>query len=1004
MGYKVKGIEGVFGANQAPENKKANQIVSSSLFGDVTLDPVLNILGAQVKIAGVTDTLTGGKEKKGDSIQEVNSLDMKSGVVEVTNLDPMLNGNYQLEGTQFKSRFGDIVFKDSAWESGAYKDLGSEHKQREFYYEKNGENIYMRQGYGENASVTVVYRSGSQMVKMVKSRAGISLDVKSGEGAGMTFARYGFGGNYDKLTSAQGGKSAGDTDYDKITGYSFSMLTKKDGQIGRQTVYHGQKDPSRDAIYTDTNVNGKQDSDEKATGYQDRKDESIIISTTKFTKDRIESDQGTLHKYSSTRSKSGSNWENQSYSAFTKTLGAGGYTKGVSSGIDKDGNKTITAIGYKSGNNVVRASVKVDGNNNVTEKSGDDNNEYTLTRSEDGNEATMSGNGVAFRFTRDGMSTNIGQDNAFNARLESLGGSVSLDGSDAEYEYSQSKAGFGGGGGVVSSLFGEINFSSVLSLIDFSKEENKALAGEIAAGLGLVKEEAVKEQPVKKVAEVETKFEILPQTEVAILPKTDAKAIVATLQNSPALQGVNLENVQVVALSDGIHVTVKDGNTTISGIVSNPAIAKNPDGSSKVTWDLKMDRSDTVGFGTHQEVTVTYDYDATGLLIAARGQGTFRSDDGFGNISTGVIQQTYQILKGQAKMTSTVTDTHGMNLDGSVSDQKMTVNYKYDENNLKLVSANGMGALTSNDGFGNISKGTITQTYDAALIQKFGRALLTKTVTVTDGYHDENGNVLPGNLDGSSNHQEMTVEYGYNEKGRLDSASGSGFTNSDDGFGNTSKGTITQTYDKKLIERFGKALLVETKTQTDNTRFEDTNMDGSSQIQEMVVTYGYDARGRMVSASGKGTVTTDDGFGNVSQGQITQTYFILKGQAKLLSSKTVSDAVNLDGSTSHQDMTTGYTYSTNGKLTASLGAGMSRSDDGFGNVTNSNIAQEFKIVNGQAKLAKSVTISKTVNLDGSKSWMGEEGKGQAMVLSYRYYGEEGFAPDRSQKKYLGSVA
>ncbi|MBI2916328.1 MAG: hypothetical protein HYY07_05665, partial [Elusimicrobia bacterium] len=787
---------------------------------------------------------------------------------------------------------------------------------------------------------------------------------------------------------------------------------KKDGQIGRQTVYHGQKDPSRDAIYTDTNGNQKQDSDEKATGYKDRKDESIIISTTKFTKDSIESDKGTLQKYSSTRSKEtveiendkkekvkAVTWENQSFSAFTKTLGAGGYTKGVSSGIGKDGQQTITAIGYTSGNNVVRATVIVDRDKMVANASdwfkglGEDSTKdgYTSSKSEDGSEVivtrnaaviTESKDGVAttttrdaatFRFTRDGGSANIGQDGAFNARMESLGGSVSLDGSDTDYEYSQSKAGFGGGGGVVSSLFGEINFSSVLSLIDFSKEENKALAGEIAAGLGLVKEEAVKEQPVKKVAEVETKFEILPQTEVAILPKTDAKAIVATLQNSPALQGVNLENVQVVALSDGIHVTVKDGNTTISGIVSNPAIAKNPDGSSKVTWDLKMDRSDTVGFGTHQEVTVTYDYDATGLLIAARGQGTFRSDDGFGNISTGVIQQTYQILKGQAKMTSTVTDTHGMNLDGSVSDQKMTVNYKYDENNLKLVSANGMGALTSNDGFGNISKGTITQTYDAALIQKFGRALLTKTVTVTDGYHDENGNVLPGNLDGSSNHQEMTVEYGYNEKGRLDSASGSGFTNSDDGFGNTSKGTITQTYDKKLIERFGKALLVETKTQTDNTRFEDTNMDGSSQIQEMVVTYGYDARGRMVSASGKGTVTTDDGFGNVSQGQITQTYFILKGQAKLLSSKTVSDAVNLDGSTSHQDMTTGYTYSTNGKLTASLGAGMSRSDDGFGNVTNSNITQEFKIVNGQAKLAKSVTSSKTINLDGSKSWMGEEG-------------------------------
>ncbi|MBI4217607.1 MAG: hypothetical protein HY610_00660, partial [Elusimicrobia bacterium] len=226
----------------------------------------------------------------------------------------------------------------------------------------------------------------------------------------------------------------------------------------------------------------------------------------------------------------------------------------------------------------------------------------------------------------------------------------------------------------------------------------------------------------------------------------------------------------------------------------------------------------------------------------------------------------------------------------------------------------------------------------------------------------------------------------------------------DDGFGNITKAVIAQTYDSKLIERFGKALLVESKTHTDNARFEDSNMDGSSQIQDVTVTYTYDSRGRLEKAAGGGTVTSDDGFGNLSSGNITQTYFILRGQAKLASSLTESDAVNLDGSISHQEMTLFYFYEANGKLSAAKGIGTSQSNDGFENINNSNIIQEYKILNGQAKLSKSVTSSVTLNSDGSKSWMGEEGKGQAMEVSYRYYGEEGFAVDRSRKRYQGAVA
>ncbi|MBI1979919.1 MAG: hypothetical protein HYS58_04080, partial [Elusimicrobia bacterium] len=820
-------------------------------------------------------------------------------------------------------------------QQGTFKDLGESSKERDYKFDKSSYPgfTYMRSGYGENANVTVVYRSGNQLVKIMKSRGGISLDVKSGEGNGMSFARYGFQANYDKYptdpdgvevkqgdTVISGGPlKAGDPDYSKITGYSFSLKVKKNNQISTQTVYHGQKDSNRDVTTWNDKPGTKTDGTpattgtydsgiDEPTGYGEIKDTKIIISTTKFVKDSMVPNSGTISKYSSSRSRNGSEWTNQSFSVFTKELGGTGYTKGVMSGYGKEG-MAITAIGSDAGNNVMRATVIVDRDKMAANASDwfkdlgeETKKEYTFSKSADGSVVTVTGStektaGITFRFTRDGGSANIEQfGKNFNARLSGLAGDVSLDGSDANYEYTHATAGFGGGdlSGVVSSLFGEVNFSSVLSLIDFSKDENNALMEEIATGLGLVKKGAFSQVPAKKIAAVETQFEILPNQDVSIIPQTDAKSIAASLQNSPVLQGVNLENVQFVTMSDGIHITIKDGNSSVSGVISHPTLVKNADGTSKVSWDLRMDRSDTIGFSTRQEVTVTYDYNATGQLIAARGQGNFRTDDGFGNITTGTLNQSYEILKGQAKMVQSISQSHNMNLDGSVQDQTITTANDYDVNTLQLVSVRGNGNFVSDDGFGNKIQGTISQVYDPVLIQKFGRALMTKTVTVTDNAHDENGNLVPGGLDGVSSHQEMTVEYTYNEKGHLAAASGSGFVNGDDGFGNITKAVIAQTYDSKLIERFGKALLVESKTHTDNARFEDSNMDGSSQIQDVTVTYTYDSRGRLEKAVGGGTVTSDDGFGNLSSGNITQTYFILRGQAKLASSLTESDAVNLD--------------------------------------------------------------------------------------------------------------
>ena len=56
-----------------------------------------------------------------------------------------------------------------------------------------------------------------------------------------------------------------------------------------------------------------------------------------------------------------------------------------------------------------------------------------------------------------------------------------------------------------------------------------------------------------------------------------------------------------------------------------------------------------------QFVTVVYVYDENGVLLSAHGMGNFTVDDGFGNISNGAIDQTFEIINGQARLKTNVT-------------------------------------------------------------------------------------------------------------------------------------------------------------------------------------------------------------------------------------------------------------------------------------------------------------------------------------------------------------
>ncbi|MGQ0645477.1 MAG: hypothetical protein ACT4O3_08295, partial [Elusimicrobiota bacterium] len=182
----------------------------------------------------------------------------------------------------------------------------------------------------------------------------------------------------------------------------------------------------------------------------------------------------------------------------------------------------------------------------------------------------------------------------------------------------------------------------------------------------------------------------------------------------------------------------------------------------------------------------------------------------------------------------------------------------------------------------------------------------------------------------------------------------------------------------------------------------ESSYTGAVTRQNITVTYQYDEKGRLVSASGGGTSVSDDGFGNVTTSRLSQNFIIINGQAKLREVETASHTVNADGSESWMDGTRGseslrvaYSYDTStgllreGAGRAAVGRGVSVSWDPFGTRTVSRTEQHFTAVNGQAKMSRSLAASFTEGMDGTTTYMGwadESGvvRGQAMEVLYNY--------------------
>jgi len=350
------------------------------------------------------------------------------------------------------------------------------------------------------------------------------------------------------------------------------------------------------------------------------------------------------------------------------------------------------------------------------------------------------------------------------------------------------------------------------------------------------------------------------------------------------------------------------------------------------------------------------------------------NDTGAISTSTGFISEEFVIIRGEAQLKRSTSWSTTTQRDGSTvittAEAPNVTEYRLDQWG-RVLTGQSLNRSTSNDldADGNIVSTTQTESTDT-LVSILGEAKPLSTATSsrtvllkTDG--TPLGSQV-GSPTGSTSTQNLQINYQYDlNTGRILGGTGQGTTWSEDSFGDISEGTISQTYG--VAANQAKLMSSYSVTDTENTDFTYTH-------QEITVTYAYYANGFVKSATGSGFVLSDDGSGDVSDGEITQSYSVINGEAKLSANETVTQSSSGDGSTSSQDITVFYGYNDLGHLVltrngqvVTYGSGTSDSTDANGNITHSTINQTYEIILDQARQLTNSTVSDTYDVDGVKT-------------------------------------
>ncbi|GAG40089.1 unnamed protein product, partial [marine sediment metagenome] len=221
-----------------------------------------------------------------------------------------------------------------------------------------------------------------------------------------------------------------------------------------------------------------------------------------------------------------------------------------------------------------------------------------------------------------------------------------------------------------------------------------------------------------------------------------------------------------------------------------------------------------------------------------------------------------------------------------------------------------------------------------------------------------------------------------------------------DGFGNK---TITTTHKEFAPTDTGQIKLITSSSWTEtNKDYGATTLDGTEikTIQASVITYSYGEKNgykdslKQVTATDS-IVKTTDYFGNVTRTTTSYEYGVIKGQAKIISTKTSMDSQNIDGSTSKTiegcEERLKYSYDNyTGRLSAitNIQDSIVLNNDGFENKTITTTHKEFAPTrSGQIKLSTSSSWTETNKDYKATTLDGTEIKTiQASVVTYSYGG------------------
>jgi hypothetical protein len=162
-------------------------------------------------------------------------------------------------------------------------------------------------------------------------------------------------------------------------------------------------------------------------------------------------------------------------------------------------------------------------------------------------------------------------------------------------------------------------------------------------------------------------------------------------------------------------------------------------------------------------------------------------------------------------------------------------------------------------------------------------------------------------------------------------------------------------------------------------------IDGSLTYTENVVEYEYDEDGTLIGATGEGVTWGEDIFGNSYVTTSVDTYIILEGQAKKTRSDAITESQTLDGSTSTSTGVIIYEYTDGtedpeslppeyldedgnvliGLLKHAEGGSTTIGQDAFGNVYTTSTQDTYTIINGEAKVEETSSITENQTISGT---------------------------------------